>query len=225
MKVTLFKRNSLGGFSIENITENLANHLSGQVEVKIFTPSYSNKGILNCLKSMLEVIRHQGDINHITGDSHFLSYFLNKKKTIITIHDCERLMTDNFGFFKKVIYQLFWFTIPNLRCAYITTVSKESRANLSRYAGIDKDRILVIYDGIDDRFVSLGLSQDEKNSLLQNKKHKKAILHVSSIKEIKNVKFLIASINLLTFLISLILETCKIAFLCFLFCKRLFFSS
>jgi glycosyltransferase involved in cell wall biosynthesis len=195
MKVTLFRRNSLGGFSIENITENLANHLSGQVDVKIFSPSYSNKGILNCLKSMLEVIRHQGDINHITGDSHFLSYFLNKRKTIITIHDCERLMTDNFSFFKKAIYKLFWFIIPNLRCAYITTVSKESRANLIRFAGINKDRILVIYDGIDDRFASLGLSQEEKNNLLQNKEHKKTVLHVSNIKEIKNVKRLIEAIK------------------------------
>jgi len=195
MKVTLFKRKSLGGFSLENITENLANHLPGQIEVKVFSSTYPSKGVLNRLKSILEVSFHQGDVNHITGDCHFFTYFLNKRKTLLTIHDCERLMTDDFGFLKKFLYKLFWFTIPKLRCAYITTISDESKKNLEHYAGIDGKRIVVIYSGVDEQFRQLSLNQDEKIRLLSNEKQKKTVLHVSNIKKIKNVLRLIEAIK------------------------------
>jgi len=194
MKVTLFQRNCPKGFSIENITNNIANSLPKKVDVNIYTTKYPNKGILNRIKSAIEVIKHQGGINHITGDAHFLTYFLKNRKTILTIHDCEKLMSSDYGFIKKIIYKFFWFALPKVRCKYITTISEESKKNLSIYAGISKN-VIVIHDGVDPHFGVLNLTKKEKKELLHNNKNKKTVMHISNIKPNKNVPRLIKALK------------------------------
>ena len=194
MKVTLFQRNCPNLFSIENITKNIAENLPSKVKVYIYKIKYPNKGVINRIKSALEVTKHQGDINHITGDVHFLTYFLKKKKTILTIHDCEKLMGSDYGFIKKMIYKFFWFTLPKFRCKYITTISEESKKNLSKYAGINKN-VVVIHDGVDPYFRVLNLTKKEKKELLDNNKNKKTVMHISGIQPNKNVPRLIKAIG------------------------------
>lgn len=140
-------------------------------------------------------MRHQGDVNHITGDAHNLVYFLKRKRTILTILDCERLMGEDLSLFKKKILKFLWFTVPKWRCRYITTISEESSNNLALYAGIDKQRIRVINVGVDQRFRPLGLTADEKNVLLKKSGDKKAIMHISGPLHFKNLSRVITAIN------------------------------
>ncbi|MDA9101218.1 glycosyltransferase, partial [Omnitrophica bacterium] len=195
MEVTLYQRNSSDTYSIEGITKNIVDHLSGDVRGRIFIPSKSTTNTLSRLRGAVEAIFEQGDVNHITGDAHFLSYFLKKSRTILTIHDIERLMSKDFGFIKRVLYKLFWVTIPSFRCEYITTISEESKKNIERYGGIPKERIRLIYDGVDEKFRPLGLSLQEKNKLLLNEQNKKTVLHVSDARKIKNTLRLIEAMK------------------------------
>lgn len=194
IKITLFQRNAYGGFSIENITKNICRNLPTNLDIKIHKSRFSNFGIVQKIKSVLDARKYTGDVNHITGDSHYLSFLLNKKRTIITMHDCEKLMGDDYGPIKKIIYKFFWFTLPNLRCEKITTVSNESKKNLVKYAGISGEKIVVVYNGIDPEIRKVKLSEEEKSKFLENKSGKNTIFHVSGSKSNKNFKRLIEAL-------------------------------
>lgn len=195
MKVTLFCRNVLGGFSIENMTANLAQNLPDGVSASIFKPRSTNKGFWNKLTSIFEAQAHQSEVNHVTGDTHFLTYLLDRRRTILTIWDCARLMNDEFGVVQKSLFKFFWFSLPQARCRYITTVSEETRRNLARYAGIKEDQVIVIPTGVDQRFTPLDLSGEQKQELLKNPGAKKTVLHVSVAMPNKNVARLIEALK------------------------------
>ena len=194
INLTLFQRNTPGGFSLENITRALAKNMPKEVEAKIFISSYRSRGFLDRIKAAWEARKHQGDINHITGDVHFLTFFLSKKRTILTIPDCERLMSRDYNILKKAIYRFFWFILPQWRCACITTISEESKKNLIRYTGISPERIRVIHAGVDDQFRVLDLGIDEKKRLLHNAKGRMTVLHVGVDHKVKNIQRLIESL-------------------------------
>jgi len=197
MKVVLFQRNVVGGYSIENVAENLAHNLPQDVNAHLFKPTYLTKGILNRIKYCFQAMLRQGDVNHIIGDVYFLMCSLDNKKTILTIYDCAELMSAEKGFIRKRIYKLIWFTLPKYFCRYIVTISKESKNNLIRYAGFARERIMVIPVGIDSRFQKINLTKEEKEALLDNKEGKKTVLHISSHEVNKNVLRLIESIKTL----------------------------
>lgn len=195
MRLTLFLRNFENAFSVENITRNLSENLPKDVDVTVHVSKYPNTGLFNRLKAVFEARRHQGDVNHITGDVNFLILLLNKRKTIITILDCEKLMGSDYGFLKKIIYRLIWFTIPALIGRYLTTISTESKKNLIQYAGIKDRKLRVIYYGVDNRFKTLTLTQDEKKRLLGNQEAKKTVMHISGAMAHKNVCRLIEALE------------------------------
>lgn len=194
MKITLFLRNSQGK-SIENITYNLKKNLPNNVNTEIYKLKHPNKGIINKIKNILDVPFHQGDVNHVTGDVHYITFLLNKKKTILTIHDCEKLVSKYYGFIKRKIYKLFWFTIPKIRCSIITTISKSSKNDLIKYGRINQKKIVVIPNGVSASFNDLRLSKQEKQKLLNNPNSKKTILHVGKEKPNKNIPRLINAIS------------------------------
>ncbi len=195
MNVVLFQRKTpKGAFSIENITQNILTHLPKDIHAKLFISSFLSQGLWNRLKAIWEAKQQQGDVNHITGDVHFLSFLLNKRKTILTIHDCERLMSSDYHNFKKVIYKFFWFTWPCFCAGVVTTISQESKENLVKYAKLQADKIIIIPDGIDDRFKTIVVTDEEKKILLQNPFNKKTVLHVSGTKKNKNVARLLEAL-------------------------------
>lgn len=195
MKVVLFQRRPpKGAFSIENITQNILTHLPKNIEAELFVSSFLSQGLLNRLKAIWEAKQHQGDVNHITGDVHFLSFLLHKKRTILTIHDCERLMSEDYHGLKKMIYKFFWFTWPCFCSEIVTTISQESKKNLIKYADLDSKKMMIIPDGIDDRFKPMIVTEDEKKILLKNPLNKKTVLHVSGTKKNKNVARLLEAL-------------------------------
>ena len=54
----------------------------------MFGPASLRAGALRDGCYLVEAPFHQGDINHITGDVHYLALGLPKRKTILTITDC-----------------------------------------------------------------------------------------------------------------------------------------
>src|ERR1051325_2961164 len=94
MTVVFFSRKPYAHqFSIEKVFEGIRQALvqdtSVTVEVKVM-PHYST-GIWLRLKNIWWARQHQGDINHITGDVHYIALGLVKRKTILTIHDLNFL--------------------------------------------------------------------------------------------------------------------------------------
>ena len=144
MKVTLLNRRpARGNFSVERIFELVRKNLPRDLEKEVFVPRYISKGIFTRLYDIVEAAFHQGDVNHITGDVHFLSYLLRKNRTVLTILDCF-FLDAKMSKLSKAIINLFWYQIPSRRVAYITTISQFSKNQILSVVKFDTKKIIVI---------------------------------------------------------------------------------
>jgi glycosyltransferase involved in cell wall biosynthesis len=152
MKVVFFQRKSRHGFfSIEQIFEEIRSALPLEMTSQIFVSSFFSKGFFRRLFVGLEAMFNQGDINHVTGDIHFIVMFLKSKRTILTIHDIGFINHPNF--FKRYLLKQFWLTLPIKRAAKITVVSQATKAELLRMVGLKfEPKIEVIHNFVSDRY-------------------------------------------------------------------------
>jgi len=152
MKVTFFDRRSTeGNFSIERVFSLVRKNLPANVETEVFIPKYVSKGFFPRIYNVIEAAFRQGEINHITGDVHFLSYLMQKNKTILTIHDCVFLHS-KMSNLSRMIIKLFWYFIPARRVALITTISNFSKRQIVSVTKCDPKKIVVIPDPLVDGF-------------------------------------------------------------------------
>lgn len=155
MKILFIYRNSHMGFSIGKVFRPIEKTLSGLCEVdSIEMPccGYSIKSLYKNVLYVRNTIKHKHyDIIHITGTEHYLLPFLQKYKTVVTVHDL--------GFytnFKKSLKQcfkyLFWIrTLP--LASHVTFISNKSKNEAEEFVKFGKDQVSVIYDPIGDDYV------------------------------------------------------------------------
>lgn len=129
-------------FSIEELFETLQRFFPENVTYHNCEMPYESKGFLKRIKNVLFSIRHAKQINHITGDVHYLGIFLSRKRTILTIHDCGEL--DNQKGIKKFILWLFWFYLPVKHLKHITVISESTKSHLLRHVKVNESKITVI---------------------------------------------------------------------------------
>jgi len=99
--------------------------------------------MLNRIINILWARQHQGDVNHITGDVHYLALALDPKRTILTIADCVALHYSK-GIRHWLLW-LFWYWLPVKLSARITVISQFTKEELLRRLEIDSGRIHVIH--------------------------------------------------------------------------------
>lgn len=150
MKVTFFHRKKGPTQSIEILFETIRKYLPKNIISKVFISSYQSKGIFFRLYNIFEVVFHQGDVNHVTGDVHFLTYFLKKKHTILTIHDCVSVVHSK-GI-KRFLLKYFWYTLPAKRVQYITVISEKTKKEFLELVDFPEDRIFLIPNCISEDF-------------------------------------------------------------------------
>lgn len=152
--VVLFfrKTRDTGNFSIETSFERMIEAFpkDSRFALRIFTSTHFSNGLLPRLCGIFEVRRHRGDVNHVTGDVHYLVLGLQGDKTILTIHDC--------GFMyhprplARAVLKWFWLDMPVRHCKYITAVSEATKADIIRYTGCAPEKVVVIPTIIADSF-------------------------------------------------------------------------
>jgi glycosyltransferase involved in cell wall biosynthesis len=151
MKVVQFMRKPNGiVFSIEQLFEDVRRQLPSDISVETYTNPYPSKGLWPRFVAMVQAIWHQGDINHITGDVHFLSILLRRRKTILTIHDCVTL--ERLGGLKYQVFRFLWYWLPAKRSAILTVISLSTKDELLRHLGKGGWRIEVIPDCVSSEF-------------------------------------------------------------------------
>lgn len=153
MKVVFFHRKpfAAGNFSVEGAFQIIREAMPKDVETFVAQSRFVSRGVLRRLYNCIEAAFRQGDVNHITGDVHFLSYFLIKKKTLLTILDC--VFTQNPSALKRYILRLFWYIIPEKRVALISVISQATKNELLKYISCDPDKIRVIPVTISQKFI------------------------------------------------------------------------
>ncbi len=132
------------GVSIEGIFRSVAECLKDRVEIREF---YCD-GKLSRYHNTKNARKAATGINHITGDVNFLAIGLRGRKTILTIHDLGFYENPVHAKLKKIIYELFWFTLPLRYVTLVTVVSEFTKQKLIRYFRYPEHKIRVVPDPV-----------------------------------------------------------------------------
>ncbi|MFD2515656.1 glycosyltransferase family 4 protein [Pontibacter locisalis] len=136
-----FRKPGASFHSIETLFDTIISNLPSAKANKFFLP-YKSASPLKLLQNSFYAGAKQAQVNHITGDVNYLGLFLNKKRTILTIHDIESLKSRSR--FKNVLLRLFWLHFPVGRLQYITVVSEHSKKQLLSVTKVSADKVVVI---------------------------------------------------------------------------------
>ena len=158
----LFLRKSYNDqYSIEKLFRGIVPHLEAKsdYDVKLFSMPYESKGIINRARNLWFTYKHKGDINHVTGDIHFIVFALPRNKTILTIHDCGTVL--RLRGIKLLFFTLLWLRWPAGWVKYITVISEKTKADLIDLTKVDPKKITVIPNYIHPGFEP-GILQESK---------------------------------------------------------------
>ena len=151
LRVAQYQRKPYGiRISLERVFKSVRASSPSDMSVAAWTCRFQSRGVMRRLLNLVEAPFHQGDINHITGDVHYLALALAKQKTILTIHDCVGLR-----FLKGLRYlavMLLWYKLPARRVGAITTISEFTRKDVLRYTHCAPEMVRVIHDPVPDGF-------------------------------------------------------------------------
>ena len=145
IKVNFFQRKPRKGFSfsLEYVFEDLRERLKNKIEANVFISKCFHDGYLTKFINIIEAsFRQQKDINHITGEVHFLNLLMKKGSVILTIMDCG-MMVRKTGIAKKIVKWLY-LTAPITKAKYITAISEETRKEIIAYTNCNPDKIKVM---------------------------------------------------------------------------------
>lgn len=175
--VTLFyrKNRGAGNFSLEASFLETEKHFpkSNRFVLRHFESSYLSNGILNRLRSVFEARRNATDVNHVTGDVHFLTLGLPGKNTILTIHDCGFLERPDS--IKRQLLKWVWIDLPVRHCRFVTAVSQATKDEIIRLTGCPEQKVIVVpttvpqffhrankaFDSEYPRFLHIGLAPNK----------------------------------------------------------------
>tara|TARA_B100000787_G_scaffold3888_1_gene2945 strand:+ start:657 stop:1670 length:1014 start_codon:yes stop_codon:yes gene_type:complete len=188
-QIHLFFRKPFSGlhFSLENFyLELIKNFQHEDIEFKVKVCPLESRGILNRILITIWAFLNQGDVNHICGDVNFITFFLNKKKTINTILDHASLI--RLKGIKRFIYYLLWVKIPVFKSAHIITISNKTKKEILKYSMVNKNKITVSGVCIDSIY-------KKKVKPFLQRKPKILIIGTSDNKNIKNILMSLTDID------------------------------
>ncbi len=140
------RRRDTGNFSIESLFERLRVETPDDIVISAQLTRYPSNGILRRLANLIEAPFHQGVVNHVTGDIHYVAILLHKKQTILTIHDCGFLRRD--PGLARTILKAFWLTWPVKRVDTVVAVSPSTKDEILRETRVAPDKVRVISNAV-----------------------------------------------------------------------------
>lgn len=184
MNINFYYRNKKAGFSIAAVFDTIIAEIEKNNQVICTFLPYSNASIHSILKNGWFARNKEKNsyINHITGDVHYLLWFLKGKKTIVTVHDI--MYYHYLKGIKKTIWKLLYIT-PLKRAAHITFISDFAYKQVSEVINLDKNKVHIIPNPVDPSFT---YSPKEFNA------KKPIILHIGTL-ERKNLERTIEALD------------------------------
>jgi glycosyltransferase involved in cell wall biosynthesis len=144
------RRPGPGHFSIERIFQELSHAWPADIQCADCTSPNLSKGLFPRTANAIWAARHQGQVNHVTGDIHYLALVLRGRRTLLTIHDCAPL--HRLRGLKRALCRMLWYSLP-LRCvALVSAISDTTRQELLNQFKCDPAKIRVIHNPIRKEF-------------------------------------------------------------------------
>jgi glycosyltransferase involved in cell wall biosynthesis len=190
--VFFFRKPFTDYFSIEELFGSIQSALPTSVEFENVYMKWPSKGLWLRFRNAWAAISKQADINHITGDVHYIAAFLSKRKTILTIHDLEVLK--RLKGVSRAVIKFFWFTMPAVRVKYITVISQYTKNQLLKEINVNPDKVVVINNSVNP---AITWSPKEFNTVCPN------ILHIGTGHN-KNLERLIEALQGLNIQLTII---------------------
>lgn len=154
-RVTLFFRRPwpTGSYSIEaSFAAMLARYpATAPVRPRTHVSRWHSAGVLPRLRAVVDARRAAGDVNHVTGDVHFLVFGLPRARTLLTIHDCGFLHGRR-GLRRWLLTWL-WLRLPVRHVALVSVVSEATRQEVIAHTGCAPEKVVVVPTSIDAGFV------------------------------------------------------------------------
>ena len=151
MKVHYYFRNKQLGFSIQTVFTTLIYEVCKYYTIResyLVTPFADIIAIIRNLIFAYKVQR-LGEINHLTGDVHYLLYVLDKKRTIVTVHDI--MYYRNLHGLKKYLWKLLY--IYSLKkSAHVVFISEYSKKEVLDIINLPINKISVIPNPVSPNF-------------------------------------------------------------------------
>lgn len=192
IKVTYFFRKPFTDyFSIEELFGFIQSALPANISFSNYYMKKTSKGLKNRLFNIFDSAKNQGQINHITGDVHFIAYLMKKSKTVLTIHDMVPLQRSS-GL-KRAVLKFFWYTLAAKKVGYITVISEFTKKSLLKEISFPEDRIYVIHNCISSeiKYVPKVFNKEKPNILQLGTAHNKNLENVVPALKGLNVKLTI----------------------------------
>ena len=150
MKVVYFQRRpNISNHSIERVFATVRGELKG-LENDVRLCRFESRGIWKRLYNMVEAALRQGDINHITGDVHYLAFLLRKDRTLLTVHDCGSML--RLQGVRRWLFQWLWLKLPVLRCSVVSVISEHTKKEVLEYTSCIESKIRVVPDPVGAEF-------------------------------------------------------------------------
>lgn len=183
MNINIFYRKRLKEHhSIEKVYDTLIPYFDKFNLKKVELP-FRSKGIIKRLFNIIYANFNQADINHITGDVNYINLLMQKRNTILTIHDVYPLYRTT-GW-KRFILKLFWFDIPIKNSIKVIAISEFTKNELVKHFKIAPTKIRVIHNCISPQFEASKKPFNRKQT---------SILHIGTKKN-KNLLHLIEALS------------------------------
>jgi glycosyltransferase involved in cell wall biosynthesis len=148
MKIAYFYRNPQCGFSIQRVFQTLTKEIEKYIEIEELFLPFSSAGIFDIFHNgrfAKKSLRHSHIIHHITGDVHYLTYFLPKKSTIVTVHDIMYYAYSSS--WKKQIWKRLY--IDSLKkAAHVVFISEFAKKQVMDLVNLPHERIRVIPNAV-----------------------------------------------------------------------------
>jgi len=144
------KPRPLGNFSVENYFKAIRDLAPDDLNLTCKICKFESNGLFKRLFNIAQAWLRQEEVNHITGDVHFLNLLFHRRKSILTVLDCG--MLKGVGGLKYQLFKYFWFTLPAKKANYITVISEATKKDLLKYIHYDPAKIKVIHVSISDLY-------------------------------------------------------------------------
>lgn len=137
-------------FSIERLFDDIRAAMPEDCRVAVWTCRHPSSGLLPRLKDMWAARAAQGDVNHVTGDVHYLVLLLDPRRTVLTVHDL--VLLGRLSGVKRFVLWLFWYWLPVRRSRVVVAISETTRQALLASVRCDQAKVRVIHNSVSAEF-------------------------------------------------------------------------
>jgi glycosyltransferase involved in cell wall biosynthesis len=152
--VTHLTRKPGTAFSIERVYADVRAALPDDCVATVWACRHRSSGITGRVLDILAAARSpatlNSNVNHVIGDVHYLTFLLDRHRTVLTIHDMVSLRRRK-GV-RRYLLWLLWYWLPIRRATAIVVVSESTRAELLEAVRCDPALIHVIHNPVSPAF-------------------------------------------------------------------------